>query len=144
MDIIDLLPAGPHYKQGATLLASAGLLTADIEGRGVRLWALMDESTLIGIAGLERSGTIGLLRSLAISDKYRGRGHAKQLCDHVSMQAHKDNLQDLYLLTETASGFFAKIGYVKIDRSDAPADLQNTPQFSSLCPGTATVMVKRS
>lgn len=141
MEIVDLTSEHPHYRNGMNLLESFGLLTSDIKGRDVQLWALADGETLAGVVGLERSGSIGLLRSLAISHKHRGQGLAKQLCDHVCAQAGE--LDGLYLLTETAAGFFAKIGFIEINRNDTPNALRETPQFSSLCPGSAIVMVKR-
>lgn len=140
MEIFDLTSDDPFYENAVELLKSFGLLTSDIKGRDVRLWALASNSTVAGVIGLERAGPIGLLRSLAVSNDYRVHGLAKQLCNHVVTQA--DDLDGVYLLTETATGFFSKIGFTQIKRDDAPKPLRDTPQFSSLCPASATVMVR--
>jgi hypothetical protein len=46
-------------------------------------------------------------------------------------------------LTIDAEKFFARLGYRTMARSDAPAAIQSTDEFSSLCPGSAVLMQKR-
>jgi N-acetylglutamate synthase-like GNAT family acetyltransferase len=46
------------------------------------------------------------------------------------------------LLTQTARDFFAHLGYRVIDRSEAPEEVQGSEEFRSLCPASATCMVK--
>jgi amino-acid N-acetyltransferase len=48
----------------------------------------------------------------------------------------------LYLLTTTAAGFFARLGYVAAPRSAAPAAIAATAQFAGLCPASSTFMCK--
>ena len=49
----------------------------------------------------------------------------------------------LYLMTESAAGYFSARGLVAIDREDAPPEIAATRQFSSLCPGDAAFMLRR-
>ena len=39
--------------------------------------------------------------------------------------------------------FFARHGYSTMGRENAPAAIQSTAEFSSLCPGDAVLMCKR-
>ena len=55
-------------------------------------------------------------------------------------QARSENLQALYLLTNTAERFFTKLGFEQINRQAAPVTMQNTTEFSSLCPDSAICM----
>jgi len=48
----------------------------------------------------------------------------------------------LYLLTTTAESFFQNFGYRTVERSLVPDLIQETVEFSSLCPDDATVMKK--
>ena len=43
-------------------------------------------------------------------------------------------------LTTTAADYFARLGFVRIDRDAAPPAIRATAQFASLCPASAHVM----
>ncbi len=105
-------------------------------------WVLRDGSRLAGVCGLELLGTSALLRSLAVSPRYRGKGIARQLTKQVEQYAHSQGVEALYLLTTTAKDFFSTRGFQTINRDAAPAVLQETTEFQSLCPSTATCMAK--
>ena len=107
------------------LLAAAGLPTADL-----------------GAIGLERHGAAGLLRSLVVVPEQRGRGVGGALVDALERDARADGLDALVLLTQTAETFFARRGYVRIDRAAAPAAVRTSAEFTSLCPSSATTMLK--
>ena len=47
----------------------------------------------------------------------------------------------LYLMTTDAAGFFARLGYAPIARTEAPAGIQATAQLSTIC-RSATLMQK--
>jgi amino-acid N-acetyltransferase len=47
------------------------------------------------------------------------------------------------LLTTTAEDFFRALGYARIARELAPEAIRTTREFSSLCPASSVVMVKR-
>jgi len=48
----------------------------------------------------------------------------------------------LHLLTTTAAAFFRSAGYQDADRGDAPPSIRASREFSSLCPASASYMVK--
>ncbi len=52
------------------------------------------------------------------------------------------NVSDVYLLTETASMFFSRFGFESIPRTKIPMNVQQSIEFTTLCPDTATVMRK--
>ncbi len=54
----------------------------------------------------------------------------------------KKEIKKLFLLTNTASDFFKKIGFNQINRSEADPLIQPKEEFSYLCPYSAIVMVK--
>jgi amino-acid N-acetyltransferase len=56
--------------------------------------------------------------------------------------ARDAGVRNLYLLTTTAEGFFAGLGYRKVSRDQAPPGIAGTEQFSSLCPSSSSFMVK--
>jgi len=125
------------------LLKKADLPFEDVEvGRQTFLVAT-SENRVVGSAGLENCGNVGLLRSLAVREELRGIGLGGELTEEMEAMARKAGVQELYLLTMTAEPFFAKRGYGRVDRAKAPAALQGTTEFASLCPISSVCMMKR-
>ena len=83
-----------------------------------------------------------MLRSLAVAETARGCGCGKALVQGIEATARSRGVANLYLLTNTAETFFARLGYRTIARADAPEAIRTTEEFSSLCPDSAVVMVK--
>ncbi|HEY1992493.1 MAG TPA: arsenic resistance N-acetyltransferase ArsN2 [Gammaproteobacteria bacterium] len=127
----------------AVLLQSCELSSEDITPEMLEdfLMAHLDKA-LIGCAGLEVLGEVGLLRSVAVDEAHRGTGLGKALVEAMEIHAKEAGVQQLYLLTTTAEAFFAGLGYRRLAREEAPAQIAGTTQFASLCPSTSTFMVK--
>jgi amino-acid N-acetyltransferase len=125
------------------LLAACNLPVADLDDEHLRhFFACGAQGDPSGVVGVELHGEFGLLRSLAVEERARGRGCGKRLVEQAEQYAATCRVQSLYLLTTAARDFFAALGYKTVDRAQAPEPIQNTAQFSSLCPSSATVMVK--
>lgn len=132
----------------ADLPASLALLSAlDLPTAGVRehlggflLAEDRDGGHLLGLAGLETHGRVGLLRSVAVTPSAREQGVAARLVGEVLDQARRLELEAVYLLTTTASGYFRRFGFVGVARSVAPAPLLASREFQDACPGSATLM----
>ncbi|UWX04560.1 GNAT family N-acetyltransferase [Pseudoxanthomonas sp. NC8] len=125
-----------------SLLQDSRLPVDDIDAAAVGFTVATEAAALAGVVGLERFGSAGLLRSLAVRDGQRGRGVGGQLVDAVETQAIAPGLRHLVLLTTTAAQFFSRRGYVAIARDQAPAAVQRSAEFRSLCPASATCMIK--
>lgn len=120
------------------------MLFSDVgTSEGLRFFGCVQDGALVGAVGLERYGQVGLLRSLAVTPSRRGRGIGYALVACVEEEARSHGLRSLYLLTTTAGAFFARLGYQRADREDAPAPIRSTSQFVSLCPSSSHLMVKR-
>lgn len=92
--------------------------------------------------GLELLGQEALLRSLVVEASHRGTGGGRTLVAAAEEHARAEGVRSVYLLTTTAAPFFERLGYSRVDRACAPATIQATREFISLCPATATFMVK--
>lgn len=125
------------------ILTDAGLPVSDLAATpGLHLLGIRNSGSLIGIVGIEPHGAVGLLRSLAVIGAHRGSGLGSMLVFAAEAWAADRGIGLLYLLTLTAAGFFADLGYATIPRSDAPEAIRGTPQFCNLCPSSATLMRK--
>lgn len=124
------------------LLSLANLPTSDI-CQNVELFSLEIDNEIIGTAGLETNGKIGLLRSLSVLESRKGKGFGLLIVQNLEAYAKTKNIKELYLLTTTAKGFFEKkCNYKVIERINVPIEIQNSQQFASVCPSSAVVMKK--
>ena len=143
-DGVDIRPAMPSdFNAVESWLVSAGLPSADITPEHLNdfLVATLDDA-LIGVIGLEQTDSVGLLRSLVVDPSVRGGGIGKQLVERLESMAKERGISKLWLLTIDADGYFMKLRYDRRERIEAPIDIQNTAEFSGLCPGDAVLMCK--
>jgi amino-acid N-acetyltransferase len=125
------------------LLADAALPTADLHDDLLKHFLVADDGgALVGCVGVERCGSDGLLRSLAVEDSRRGTGQGRHLVAAAEAQAARQGLGTLYLLTNGTADFFEARGYRNLAREEAPAAVMATSQFSQLCPSSAHLMAK--
>ena len=125
-----------------TLLSRNGLPSRDIGSGSARFFLGLVDDRPVGVIGLEQYGSDGLLRSLVIVRSARGKGYGAGLCMELEERASRDGIDRLFLLTMTAAPFFSDFGYVELDRKMAPKAIQETSQFTELCPDTATCLMK--
>src|ERR1700733_12348644 len=95
-----------------------------------------------GLVGLELYGADALLRSLAVGESARGSSLGSALVEHAEQYAAANSVRSVYLLTTTAETFFKRLGYERIERSQAPPSIKATREFVSLCPASSAFMVK--
>ncbi|GAB3665322.1 arsenic resistance N-acetyltransferase ArsN2 [Halopiger thermotolerans] len=123
-----------------SLLEAADLPSGDVREKPRAFYVAVDGDERVGIGGLERYGSDGLLRSLVVESGARSNGYGSAICDALEERARADGVETLYLLTTTAAEFFEGRGYERIDRSDAPSAIRRTDEFADLCPSTATCL----
>ena len=97
-------------------------------------------NSLLGCAGIERYGDVGLLRSVAVAENVGGRGVGAELVRALLDRARTLGLRDLYLLTTTAAGYFPRFGFERIGREALPSALQASEELSGACPASAVAM----
>lgn len=134
----------PNRERVFELLSQCELPSSDLQKTNLETFlGCGDEGNPSGIVALEQHGDYGLLRSLAVAPEARNLGCAKRLVSKAEESARTRGIKGIYLLTNTAEQFFAKLGYSEVQRQSVPSAIKNTAEFSSLCPDSATVMVKQ-
>ncbi len=79
---------------------------------------LRNEQGVVGCVALEVLGDDAILRALAVHPEERGAGYGWMLADMALHQARWRGVRRIYLITESASDFFAaKFGFRVVDRS---------------------------
>jgi len=97
-------------------------------------------SDLVGCAAVEVHGEFGLLRSVAVAASRRGSGLGVLLVEDRARWSAARGLSRLYLLTTTAPGFFARLGFREIARDQVPEAVRASREFDQTCPDSAVVM----
>ena len=125
------------------ILEDAGLPFSDIGESHLRDFLVVEkDGAVVGCVGIERYGNDALLRSLAVNPSRQGVGQGRHLVEAIETYAREAGVKRLFLLTNSASGFFEDHGYHEIARSSAPEALHHSTQFSQLCPANAVCMEK--
>ncbi len=101
-----------------------------------------DGGRIVGSAALEVYGDGALLRSVAVAPHLQRSGLGRTLTDAAIDLARQRRLPALFLLTTTADGYFPRFGFERIERSQVPATVQASVEFTSACPASAIVMRK--
>ena len=97
---------------------------------------------VIGSAALEVYPDGALLRSVAVAPEAQGQGLGHDLTDAAIRLARAIKAPAIYLLTTTAERYFPRFGFERIERTDVPATVQASVEFTSACPSSAAVMRK--
>lgn len=131
------------FRAVTALLDAAGLPHDDLTPTHLAHFRVLREGDeLIGAVGLEVFEDAALLRSLAVAPGRQGQGLGGQLVERAEAHARDLGVHDLYLLTTTASDFFAARGYTVLDRTQVPAAIADTKEFAALCPASAVCMTR--
>lgn len=132
----------PPADRVRELLLAAKLPVDDLHEGGIHFFGCGEPCCLIGVVGLQLFGDDALLRSLAVDPALRGLGAGKALARAAERHASNALVRRIFLLTETAAGFFAACGYAAVPRDHAPRCIRKTREFSTLCPASAILMAK--
>ena len=125
-------------------LTKANLPTEDVEAPGRLFWRFeTTEEVPVGFGGLEILGEDALLRSLVTLPPVRGRGIGTAIVVALEFEARLHGCRSLWLLTTIAADFFQRLGYARCARNVVPPAIRETTEFSTLCPASADVLMKR-
>ena len=100
------------------------------------------KSSIVGAVALEQRNRAALFRSFAVAPEYRGRGLGRSLFSRIVSYARLLGVDELYLLTTGAEGYFTPLGFTRTTRDQAPAEIRGTSEFHHLCPRSAVCMFR--
>jgi amino-acid N-acetyltransferase len=80
---------------------------------------------------------------MVVDRNHRNQSHAKRLLTTLLRYAEEKQVRKIYLITTTAEAYFMSKGFTVIDRQLVPSGILASPEFSTLCPSTATIMIKQ-
>lgn len=127
----------------AELLDAEGLPHSDLNEPGREFWQLLHGSQVVGYIGVEGSTSDRLLRSFVLKPDSRNGGLGAKALALLEAELKHRGVRSLHLLTTTATQFFQRQGFSSIHRNLAPDAIQRSLEFRSLCPSSASYMVKQ-
>lgn len=140
---LDLEPLpGDDIDELAAILREAELPHQDLGGLAKRFFCASVRGEIVGYVGLEISGTDALLRSAVIFIQARHRGYGRSMVERLLSLAIEYRIERVWLLTASAPAFFAKLGFIDVNRAAVPAALAASEEFRLHAPATAACMVR--
>lgn len=124
-------------------LRAEGLPHTDLDEPEREFWQLQQGGCVVGYVGVEGTTPDRLLRSFVVLPSHRRGGHGSAALALIETIMVSRGVQSLHLLTTTAAPFFQRLGFESLDRALAPGAIQQSLEFRSICPSTASYMVKR-
>jgi amino-acid N-acetyltransferase len=125
-----------------SLLESLQLPTAGVADHFGNFFVAKDkDDSLAGAIGLERYGTLGLLRSAAVAPRLQKSGIGSKLTRLLVDFAKAEGLTELVLFTPSAGDFFGRFGFVPANREDYSTQLKASSQWGACsCRNSAEFM----
>lgn len=103
-------------------------------------WLAVSRGQIVGSAGLEMYGEVGLLRSVAVRAERRNQGIGRALIERIEHDARRQNITELYLLTGAARRYFEDLGFAILPKADVPPALLASAEFQGACPASDVLM----
>lgn len=144
----DLRIAGPpDLEEAISLLDSIGLPTGAIAGDRLGSFVVArepDEGELIGLAGVESYGAVGLLRSVVVAPSYRGAGLGRTLLLAGVNLAKTVGMRDLFLVTTIARDALSRLGWEEVAGEEIPAILRGSEEMRTASASAAVMRLDLS
>ncbi len=128
------------FEAFRSLLKRSELPSDDLDYQRDLLLGYYEGDELAGTGALEIYEPFALLRSLSVKMGIRGKAVGTTITEYLLAEAKARNLKTIYLLTETAHGFFLKKGFEDVSREDVPEEVKRSREFTASCPPSAAVM----
>lgn len=133
------------------LLAAAGLPLDGLDDAFPQGFAVARVGgELAGTAGIEQWGEHGLLRSVAVAERFRKQHIAEVLvadrlawANSLMREGDTNSMASVSLLTTNAEDYFARLGFQRIERGELPASLAGSTQTKLSACSTAVAMIRR-
>lgn len=128
-----LSSVGVEDRLDTTVVSFDGIQPRRAPGRG-------EAPVLDATACVEDVGGFGLLKSVAVRSSCRARGVGMLAVAAAARVARERGIGHLSLFTSTGRGFFERLGFRPVDRSDLPAPVAESPQGGEECAVSAVAM----
>jgi amino-acid N-acetyltransferase len=125
-----------------SLLESQKLPTETVGTTITQFYLAIENEVIVGVAGFEYYDEDALLRSVAVPTPLQKKHIGSRFMDWMLTLAKQKGIKRIVLLTETASTFFGKKGFIAVDRSSINNEaMKKSSQFCGGCCSSAACMM---
>lgn len=111
------------FPEVEALLRACALPIEGVRAHIERYIVARDNAGLLGCAGIEQYGAVGLLRGLAVAQRARSAGLGELLISTIVADVRQRGVESIVLQTTSASAYFARLGFAPITASEVPRAL---------------------
>ena len=111
------------------ILVSNNLCVDDIPSQNILIKLVKTDNQIVAVYAFEIFDHVGILRSVAVIDEYKGSGIGTHIMKQVETDVIELKLKKLILLTTTAEKFFEKFGFDIIPRDSVPEVVKQSFEF---------------
>lgn len=122
------------------LLVANKLPVAGVDDHWKTFVVAREGERMVGCGGSEAYASAALIRSVAVTAEYRGRGVGRQLVRQLLDRLSSRGIREFYLLTTGAQQYFEKRGFKKCERDEVPPKLLGSREFQDGCCSSAVCM----
>jgi amino-acid N-acetyltransferase len=115
------------------LLHESKLPVPDAGEPPVHILIVRNGAGIVACAGWEAYGDCVLLRSIAVKSSARRRGIGRAIVSAALDGLEQAGVREVFLVTNDAAGFFAELGFEKVERSVMPKKMRDGQPSSSGC-----------
>src|SRR5688500_14903195 len=140
-DAVTVRRAAPDDWSRVSALLTAAALPLDGASDRIGDFVVAERGdAVVGCAAVERYGSAGLLRSVAVAAAERGHGTGAALVHRCLDNASHSGVRTVVLLTTTAEQYFPRFGFAVIGREAVRDAVRASAEFQGACPASAIVM----
>ncbi|WP_082055229.1 GNAT family N-acetyltransferase [Cupriavidus basilensis] len=112
------------------LRQSCSLPSGGIRSQTVHFHVSRDRQGLLGCAGIEEfGGNVAQVRGLAVARRARRAGLAGLLLSALVSDVRLRGIESLVVSTDTAAGYFSRLGFAPVELAALPTELRASPEF---------------
>jgi N-acetylglutamate synthase-like GNAT family acetyltransferase len=140
-----VVPSAPSDLPAVlTLLEEVNLPPEGVAEHFADFFIARANERVVGCVGLEKYGSYGLLRSLAVAPDFQRQGLGVQLTSQLLAYAEANTVHTIVLLTTTAADFFARqFAFDRAERNEFDAVFAASPEWSLPRCASAVCLVRQ-
>ncbi|KIF83046.1 GNAT family N-acetyltransferase [Noviherbaspirillum autotrophicum] len=130
-------PQPDELRPLQTMLSACNIPSEAVTSTNLRDYLIVREGfdeKIIACIGMERHGTLGVVKHLAVAMNAVAEDWVTQLLSMMEDRARTEGIKQLFVMSKATAGYFEGRGYHRLDRVQYPELLRCQPRFADAAP----------